>query len=212
MQGARMDQPDLPPGSLRERMKAQTRELIVDQLVSALAAGEIEQASHDALAKRVGVSRQTVYRYFPDRNSLMQALWTRINAELAVGGGAAGFPRDEQSLRAAPGSLFTNYDRIAPLITIAQSTPQGRAIRLSVKGQRSEAFLAASADAARGLTAEDHRLAAAILQLLMGGQAWLEMRQQWDLTGDEMARAADWAVRTLLADLHAREGRPLDQD
>ena len=207
-----MDQPDLPPGSLRERMKAQTRELIVDQLVSALAAGEIEQASHDALAKRVGVSRQTVYRYFPDRNSLMQALWTRINAELAAGGGTAGFPCDEQSLRAAPGSLFKNYDRIAALITIAQSTPQGRAIRLSVKEQRSKAFRAATADAARGLTAEDHTLAAAILQLLMGGQAWLEMRQQWDLTGDQMARAADWAVRTLLADLHARKGRSLDRD
>src|SRR3954468_3707365 len=109
-QGARMDQLDLPPGSLRERMKEQTRELIVDQLVSALAAGEIGQASHDQLAKRVGVSRQTVYRYFPDRDALMQALWTRINTELAAGGGVAGFPRDEQGLLACLGPLFANYD------------------------------------------------------------------------------------------------------
>jgi len=203
--------PTPPPTPGRANQRRRTRKDLLAAAARLLKAGG-PPPDMDAVAAEAMVSRATVYRYFPDRNSLMQALWTRINAELAVGGGAAGFPRDEQSLRAAPGSLFTNYDRIAPLITIAQSTPQGRAIRLSVKGQRSEAFLAASADAARGLTAEDHRLAAAILQLLMGGQAWLEMRQQWDLTGDEMARAADWAVRTLLADLHAREGRPLDQD
>jgi len=201
---------DLPPGSLRARMKEQTRALIVDQLVEALAAGALDQISHDALAKRVGVSRQTVYRYFPDRDALMQALWARINAEL--NGGAPGFPQDEASLVACIGPLFANYDRMAPLITIGQSTPQGRAMRLSVKEKRSAAFLSASAEAAGGLDAGDRRLAAAILQLLVGGQAWIEMRQQWDLSGPEMARASEWAVRTLLADLRARKGRPLDQD
>ena len=202
---------DLPPGSLRERMKAQTRELIVDQLVAALAEGALGQASHDALAKRVGVSRQTVYRYFPDRDALMEALWARINAELS-GGGAPGLPTTEQGLLDVLAPLFANYDRIAPLITISQSTPEGRAMRLSVKDRRSRAFLDVTADATAGLSAEDKKLAAAIVQLLVGGQAWLEMRQQWDLTGEQMARATGWAVRTLLADLHARNGRPLDQD
>jgi AcrR family transcriptional regulator len=202
---------DLPPGSLRERMKAQTRELIVDQLVAALAEGALGQASHDALAKRVGVSRQTVYRYFPDRDALMEALWARINAELS-GGGAPGLPTTEQGLLDVLAPLFANYDRIAPLITISQSTPEGRAMRLSVKDRRSRAFLDVTADATAGLSAEDKKLAAAIVQLLVGGQAWLEMRQQWDLTGEQMARATGWAVRTLLADLHARDGRPLDQD
>ena len=205
-----MGSSDLPPGSLRERMKEQTRAAIVDQLVEALAAGALDQISHDALAKGVGVSRQTVYRYFPDRDALMRGLWTRIHAEL--NDGASGFPRDETSLLGQIAPLFANFDRIAPLITIAQSTPQGRAMRLTVKEERSEAFLAMTAGSAGGLGAEDHRLAAAIVQLLVGGQAWIEMRQQWDLTGEQMARASAWAVRTLLADLRARKGRPLDQD
>jgi len=202
--------PDLPPGSLRERMKEQTRALIVDELVAALSAGALDGISHDALAKRVGVSRQTVYRYFPDRDALMQALWARLNSELGKGG-APGFPETEEALLAHIAPLFANFDRIAPLITIAQSTPQGRAMRLSVKDKRSDAFLAASAEAAQGLDAGDRKLAAAILQLLVGGQAWLEMREQWDLTGAEMARASAWAVRTLLADLRARKTAPLDQ-
>ena len=53
--------------SLRERQKAQTHELIVDALVEALAAGELDKATHDAFGKRTGVSRQTIYRHFPDR-------------------------------------------------------------------------------------------------------------------------------------------------
>jgi AcrR family transcriptional regulator len=201
---------DLPPGSLRQRMKAQTRELIVDQLVAALAENALDKTSHDALAKRVGVSRQTVYRYFPDRDALMEALWMRINAELS-GGAAPGFPTTERALLDQLTPLFANYDRIASLITISQSTPQGRAMRLSVKDRRSQAFLDATAEATAGLDADDKKLAAAIVQLLVGGQAWLEMHQQWDLTGAQMARASGWAVRVLLADLRARKGRPLDR-
>ena len=204
-----MASPDQPTGSLRQRMKAQTRALIVDELVTALAAGELDGISHDALARRVGVSRQTIYRYFPDRDALMKALWERINSEL--NGGAGGFPRSEAALLDQIGPLFANCDRNAPLITIAQSTPQGRALRLSVKERRSQAFLEASAEAAQALDRQDKRLAAAILQLLVGGQAWIELRQQWDLSGEQMARACGWAVRALLADLRARDGRPLDQ-
>ena len=38
---------------------------------------------------------------------------------------------------------------------------------------------------------------------------WLEMRDHWGLTGEEIATATGWAMRTLLADLRSREGRPL---
>jgi AcrR family transcriptional regulator len=191
--------------SLRERQKARTRELIVDGLMQALAAGELDQATHDALAKRTGVSRQTVYRHFPDRESLMTALWERLNAHMS----AQGLPKEEADLVEGLGPLYANFDRSAELITVAQSTPQGRAMRMSVKDRRAAAFRKAAAGATKDLTPEDATLAVAVLQLLHGGQAWIEMRQQWGLSGEESARACGWAVRTLLADLHARKGRAL---
>jgi hypothetical protein len=52
-------------------------------------------------------------------------------------------------------------------------------------------------------------MATAVIQLLCGGQAWIEMRQQWGLDGAEIAEACGWAIRTLLADLHARKGAGL---
>jgi AcrR family transcriptional regulator len=199
---------DDAPLPLRERQKAQTRELIVGALLSALAEGELEKATHEALARRVGVSRQTVYRHFPDRQALMAALWEHLNPRFT----ARGLPTNEADLTELLGPMFEAFDRDADIITFAQSTPQGRAMRLAVKDRRSAAFRQATAEATQGLNERDAVLAAAVIQLLHGGQAWIEMRQQWGLTGPEMARACGWAIEALLADLHRRRGRPLGPD
>jgi hypothetical protein len=58
------------------------------------------------------------------------------------------------------------------------------------------------------LPAHDRRLATAMLQFLHTS-AWLEMRDQWDLTGSDVADVSDWAIRTLLADLRRRGATPL---
>jgi AcrR family transcriptional regulator len=191
--------------NLRERQKAQTRNLLLDALVEAMAAGQLEQATHDALARRVGVSRQTVYRHFPDRETLMAALWERLNPRFA----AQGLPTDEPSLLAALAPMYAAFDRDADIITVAQSTPQGRAMRLAVREKRSAAFRQATAGATQGLSEREAVMATAVIQLLCGGQAWIEMRQQWGLDGAEIAEACGWAIRTLLADLHARKGAGL---
>jgi AcrR family transcriptional regulator len=191
--------------TLRDRQKAQTRELIVGALMEALAAGELDAATHETLSKRVGISRQTVYRHFPDRESMLRALWQRLNAEVI----AHGLPTDEASLADNLGPLYARFDQIPELITIAQSTPQGRAMRMSVREPRAAAFRKAAAKATCGLSPQDATSATAVLQLLHGGQAWIEMSQQWGLIGEQIANACAWAVRTLLADLHARKGRPL---
>ena len=195
-------EPNLP--SLRERQKAQTHDLIVDALAKALAAGELEKATHDALAKRTGVSRQTVYRHFPDRESLMRAVWARTNSQVL----GISLPTTEAELLAKLPALYASYDRNADLITIGQ-TPQGRATRMAAKDQRAQAFRAATSQATSGLSQEEAHMATAVLQLLSSSQAWIEMRQQWDLTGEQIADACGWAMRTLLADLHARQGKSL---
>jgi hypothetical protein len=82
-------------------------------------------------------------------------------------------------------------------------------MRLSVRDRRSAAFRKAAAQATARLSPEEAEMATAVLQLLHGGQAWIEMREQWGLDGGQIAVACGWAIRTLLADLHARKGRPL---
>ena len=65
-------------------------------------------------------------------------------------------------------------------------------------------------DAVKDLPEEDRTLATAMLQALHT-TPWLEMREHWGLDGEQIARASGWAIRTLLADLKARGGKPLGE-
>ena len=114
-----MDSAEAPP-NLRERQKAQTHELIVDAMVEAFARGDLERITHDAMAKRTGVSRQTVYRHFPDREALMKgAVGGALNWPHGRGD-AADHRRPELTEKLLP-DLFASFDRNADLITITQS-------------------------------------------------------------------------------------------
>jgi AcrR family transcriptional regulator len=192
---------------LRERQRAQTKELIIKALVDALVDGDLERATHDALAKAVGVSRMTVYRYFPDRDALLQAMWKHGTAQA---GPRVKFPENEAELLSTLRDVYEGFDQIAPLATLIRSTPQGRAVRLSEKKRRQDTYRTACADLVKDLPEADQRLATAVLQFLHTS-AWLEMRDHWDMTGAEMAKACAWALRTLMRDLRTRNGRALGE-
>ncbi|WP_298282673.1 TetR/AcrR family transcriptional regulator [Novosphingobium sp.] len=190
---------------LRERKKDDARNRIADVVIQFMA--DASEINHDVVAETTGISRRTIYRYFPDRDSLLSTAFTRVR-EMA--GNRVVFPKDEQALLGTR-SIYSGLDRIAPIATLVRSTPQGRAMRLSQKRERQESYLAVAADAVKDLPEEDRVLATAVLQVLHT-TVWLEMRDHWDLTGEQMGRATSWAISVLLNDLRSRQGRPLSPD
>lgn len=193
--------------SLRDRKKKQLRDRILDELI-ALMVEDGADLSHDTLAGRSGIGRRTVYRYFPNRESLMQAALSRVR-ELA--GPQVAFPKSMDELVATLEANYTGFDKIAPIATVLRSTPQGRAMRLSQKKLRVKRYEAATATAVKDLPASEKKLVTAMLQVLHT-TPWLEMRDTWGLDGHQIARVTGWAIRTLLADLKARRDLPLDRD
>jgi AcrR family transcriptional regulator len=189
----------------REQNKAAARTQILDAVIELLADGRSE-VNHDAVAERTGISRRTIYRYFDDRQKLLAAASTRVR-ELA--GSRVMFPNNEKDLLDTR-SIYTGFDRIAPIATLVRSTPEGRAMRLSQKAERQAKYTAAAADAVKNLPDEDRKLATAMLQVLHS-TPWLEMRDHWDMTGEQIGRVTSWAIRTLLADLRSRGSAPLDE-
>jgi AcrR family transcriptional regulator len=170
--------------------------------------GQVGNINHDAVAERAGVSRRTVYRYFPDQTALLRGAREHVGGLI---GPKVRFPQSEADLTGQLHDLYTGFDRIAPVSLLMRTTPQGRAIRLADRERRRRAYTAAAADAVKDLPPADQKLATAALQFLHTS-AWLEMRDHWGLTGEEMARSIRWAMQTLLNDLRARGGRPLDED
>lgn len=180
-----------------------TRVRITAALVPLMANGE--RINHDVVAAHAGVSRRTVYRHFPDRAALMQAAGDEVRRRA---GSDVRFPRSEDDLVATVHAIHTGFDDIAAIATLVRSTPLGRQVRLADKARRQAAYTASTADAVRLLPLRDARLATAMLQFLHTS-AWLEMRDQWDMTGADSADASVWAIRTLLADLRRRGDTPL---
>lgn len=164
-----------------------------------------EAYNHDMVAQEAGVSRRTVYRRFADQKALRARVWKLLSPP-------AGMPDDLDTLLAGGlRSGFRNFDAKAEAMTVAMASPEGRAMRNEMKPQRVEAYRKVFADAVAELSEEDATQAIAAMQLLASGFAWREMRDQWDLDADAMARASTWAIRTLVADLKRRGARPIDE-
>ncbi|WP_404711814.1 TetR/AcrR family transcriptional regulator [Sphingomonas sp. MMS24-J13] len=195
---------DPPAPGRRAQKKDEMRTRISDMVIELLAEGRLD-LNHDVIADRIGIGRRTVYRYFPDREALLAAATDRVR-EMA--GPRVTFPRDENDLLGTLHDIHTGFDSIAPIATLMRSTPQGRAMRKAQNQRRIDAYTAATADAVKDLPPEDQTLASAMIQVLHT-TPWLEMRDHWGLTGEQIATATGWAIRTLLKDLRERGSRPI---
>lgn len=192
---------------LRETRKDEVRARILDCFISMMSEGDTV-LNHDSLAERSGVARRTVYRYFPDRSALMDAALLRVRERA---GPSVAYPKNAEDLLRTLEPIHTGFDAIAPIAVMLRSTPQGRALRLAQKDQRVSSYTKALKESVKELPPGDRKLATAMLQVLHT-TPWLEMRDQWDLNGEQIARATRWAIRTLLKDLEHRRGVPLDED
>jgi AcrR family transcriptional regulator len=195
--------------SARDQQKDEVRNRLLDAWIELMVQGSGE-LSHDAAAQRAGVARRTAYRHFADRDAIMQAALVRVR-ELAGAGPHVTFPHSMHELIATIAPVYTGFDKIAPIVTMVRSTPQGRALRHAQNDERVRSYLEATAEVVQDLPLSDRRLATAMFQVLHT-TPWLELRDTWGLTGEEMARAVEWAVRALLEDLKRRGALPLDRE
>lgn len=181
---------------------AHTRAKIADAILALMAEGD--RLNHDLVAERSGVSRRTVYRYYPDQAALRAAAWARV-------GPAGGIPKTLDDFVGGLPARFANFDDKADAMTVVMASAEGRAIRNVMKEERVAAFRDMLAPRLAALTEPDRTRATAVIQFLGSGFAWREMRDQWDMDGAEAAIACTWALETLLADLERRGGRPLSE-
>ncbi|HEX4736903.1 MAG TPA: TetR/AcrR family transcriptional regulator [Allosphingosinicella sp.] len=192
----------------RAAHREEIRRRIEDALLECMASGQMNRLNHDALAEMTGISRRTVYRYFPDRDALMKALWHRTTR---VSGPRGGMPRNAEEVLARLEDVFAAYSQNAQAMIVATSTLEGRAVRNAVKAEREVGWRKALAKETEKLPDLDRKMALGVIQLLSTGLAWRDLHDQWDLDGSQIATACRWAIATLLRDLEERDGRPLSE-
>lgn len=199
----RMSSEDRTIPGKRVTNRERTRSRIEDALLETLADGDPSGINHDQIAERARVGRRTVYRYFPDRTSLLRAGWERLNRAASPN---VGMPESGQSILDGMEELYAGFDRNPEAMTVTMASAEGRAIRNAMTPQRVEAYRKALSPEMQHLDAETRDLAVAVIQLLNSGFVWREFRDQWALDGHDMARACRWAVSVLLKDLRSGGG------
>ena len=188
---------------LREEQKQLTVAKIREGVYRAfLDCGEAESITYKAVAKLAGVTEMTVFRYFPQREELLKALWERINQEL---GPEVSMPTSASALLERNRALHLGFSSREKLVHACITSAQGREMRASLNAERRKAFLAIASELDPSLDGKSARKAAAILQLLHSASAWDSLRTGWEMSGEEIAETTQLALEAFVQ--HIKKGR-----
>lgn len=184
-------------GTLRERQAALARSAVLEALRDHLERGDADEVSMDELAEEAGISRRTLYRYFPTRGDLLAAAGSWIRDEVLQLPIEIGDEGIAASFRAAAARLNENPQLARALLR----TDTGRAIRTGYRSERIEAIRRALRRDVSGLSRGELDRAAAVLGYLCSSSAWITIQDEAALSASAAQAAVVWAIDTLLARL-----------
>jgi AcrR family transcriptional regulator len=179
--------------TLRERLDRTTRDHVLDALVDLLGETRGLAVSYFELARRAGISVRTIYRYFPDRDDLIDALSKRVTAVV----GLREYPQTRDGVAAVVRALFPVFDRHASLIDAQIQVGLGGRLRAHARRKRVDAMQVALGAALPRLPAERRRAAAGVLNCLVSATTWQRLRDEVGLDGDAAGEITAWAIETL---------------
>jgi AcrR family transcriptional regulator len=109
---------------IRQHQTAATREQILETAMDMLSQGPEEPFSHEAIARKADMGARTVYRYFPHRADLLQALWERLRETTQTR-----FPGSESEVALLIGEQFRHFDEHAALVRASLATSATAEVR-----------------------------------------------------------------------------------
>jgi AcrR family transcriptional regulator len=187
--------------TLRQQQMEQTRELIVEALADQVWKEGLADFSVPKVAKRAGVATRTVYRYFPTRDDLLDAVgeWIRKRAPE---------PAQPQSLDdfvRYVRDLYAYFDRNAQFADLQALPGLGREVQERWRAKRLAAGREALAQWMPDIDDEHERMRRfAPVRVLLSSRAWLQMTRELGMTSEQAADAACAAIETLLRSYRTR--------
>jgi AcrR family transcriptional regulator len=185
---------------LRERQAEAVRTAILDALIARLERESPEDISLDALARDAGVSRRTLYRYFPSREALLAAAEEFIVGRLGLPSVISGPDEISASFLDAAQRLEAH----PALARALRQTTAGPELRPPLRARRVAAIVEAMAPLTNGLDPAEARRVTAVIAYLCSSNAWVTIGDESGLPGEEIRAAVTWAIETLLADVRRR--------
>lgn len=190
---------EIPPEGLRARQQRVAREAILAAVVALLIEG-VEDPSYVEIAERSRVARRTLYRYFPTRGDLYDAVGAYVVQKLDLPIEIGSSDQIVASFKDASDISMRNV----PLARALVKSSAGRAARRGSWKRRRDAIAAALADATEGIAESERRRMTAVIQYLFGSHTWVRLHDEFDLALPDAQEAVAWALDTLIADIRRR--------
>lgn len=179
--------------TLRDRQAAATREQILEVATHQLGQGPRGTFSHESIAEAAGMGARTVYRYFPDRSSLLQALWERLREATQTR-----FPETEAEILPLARSVFRELEANEPLVRAVINTPAGTEVRERGGIEGRAAFARSLDPILDGLPEKERARMIAVFVSIYSASFWQLLRDRGLLSGPETEEAVTWALGTLI--------------
>ena len=122
----------------RRQQTAHTREHIIAVAKHLLVAAPTDPFTHERVAQSAGLGARTVYRHFPSRTDLMQALWESIRDETRTR-----FPGTEEEVVEFARTQFKDFNEREALVRASNAFPGASELR--ARGSLREGRLSAAA-------------------------------------------------------------------
>lgn len=180
---------------LRQQQSDTTRRLIVDSGIALLTEQPSAEVSQETIGRRADIAPRTVYRYFPSRSDLLDAMWEEIDARL----GLSDFPETTIELLAFIPELFRRLDAHASVVEALITSTTGHEMAQRTDERRLKAIERALQSSTSHLSRRQRDRLVALVRVLTSSMTWYLLRQKTRVTGDEPAEAVDWALRTLIS-------------
>jgi AcrR family transcriptional regulator len=186
--------------SLRDQHAAMTRERILEAVADLLERGHADELTMPGVADASGVSLRTVYRYYPTREELLEAAGRWIGDELL----RHPYPKDLDEVADLYQDGCRDFDERPGLVRALALSQLGRSVRGYRRRERLETVGRALRNELTGLSEQELRRAEAVLAYLHNMLAYTTLREESELSGEEIGEAIGWAIRTLIKDLRRR--------
>jgi AcrR family transcriptional regulator len=185
--------------SLRTEQRSSTQERILSALAELMNEGHTTDVALSTVAERAGVGERTVYRHFPTKHELFDALF----AWVTLGVRDLDPPRSPDELVERVRTYFHTFARNPEVIRALGTHQVGNEMRELRAGRRRGFVENALAPGSAERDPLEQRQLVAIVHLMSSSNAFLHLHDNYGLTADEAADAIAWAVLRLAGQEHS---------
>ncbi len=195
--------------SHRAGQAAETREAILDGLVRVMARG-VAELSIPAVAREAGVSLRTVYRNFPSKRDLLDALNSHLDAR--IGYTLEPLPNSPEELIAHVRRYFRALDNMDATLRAARASQIAQEARADHAGGvdlKRAGMASALASIDRTLPADTRARLFNVIATLFSQHTLQRMKDDLGLTAAQAAESVVWAIEACLAAAdRSKPGKP----